>query len=524
MIKILTPGQPVPPVVAWPTLAVCGLAAVLSGFSMQAHLLAAGDIGGALGLSADEASWVPTAGAAAEGAAVLLAAPLTGAFGPRRIVIIGALTTGLLAVLGLAFPQQLILIRFMQGFACGMLPVVMMIWAMRAFPPNNRGLPLMLFAFASSFPSAFAGLIVGHATDHWGGTGPFILDLLWTPLVLLAAFHVLPIEEARSKNLKSQDWLGFVLLAAGVMLIIVWLQQGERRFWLETFWTAPLIAAGFALFALAIARLLAATTPWLDLTLLRRTTFAFGMAEALSLRFGLLMASFAVPQALMRLQGFRAEQSGQAVLWLALGQFIGFPLAWLWLRRLDARWPLAAGLATFTLAALWAAQITPFWQIDQFIGPMVLAGFGQGLFLTSVMNFATWGVPATAGATAAGLFNLVRVLGTSMASAAVGFALRIRENGHSAILTEGITSANEAVNIRLEDLSRSYIAITPDAAAAQSASLAALVKQVSAQAYTLAFGDIFLAIAAVLTVSVLLVPLLPRLDASPAPPVSAGQS
>jgi len=39
----------------------------------------------------------------------------------------------------------------------------MMVWAMRAFAPRRRGLPLMLFAFASSLPSALAASAAGLA-------------------------------------------------------------------------------------------------------------------------------------------------------------------------------------------------------------------------------------------------------------------------------------------------------------------------------------------------------------------------
>ncbi|MGY2046677.1 MFS transporter [Methylobacterium sp. JK268] len=513
----LLPGQPVPPAVAWPALAACGVAALLGGFSMQAHLLAAPDLGGALGLSADEASWVPTAGAMAEGAAVLVAAPLTGAFGVRRVVAGAAIATGCLAVTALAAPTALVPVRFAQGFACGLLPVVMMTFAMRAFAPGARGLPLMLFAFASSAPSAVAALATGLATSHWGGTGVFLVDLLWTPLVALLALTVLPHEPVQAGRLVGIDWPGYALLSCATMLIVLVLQQGERRFWLETAWVAPLAAAGVALLALTSARLLTAASPYLDLSLLAKPTFAVGMAEALSLRFGLLMASFAVPQALARLQGFRPEQAGEAVLWLGVGQLAGFPLAWLWLKRRDGRVALALGLAAFALAAAFASRIDPSWQGDQFAGPMLLAGFGQGFFLTSVVTFATWDVPAAAGATAAGLFNLTRVLGTSAASAAVAYGVRVRENGHSARLVEGIAGASEAAAARLDDLARTYRTLIPDAGAVQSASLTALASEASRQAYALAFGDVFLAIAAVLAGFALLVPLLPRIPASPEP-------
>ena len=514
IVGFIEPGKPVPPTIAWITFAVLGVAAVIGGLSMQAHLLDAADLAGRLSLSTDDASWIGTAGVAAEGAAVLAASPLVAGFGARRVVVAGALATGGLALLGQLAPSVLVPIRFAQGFACGLLPVVMMSWGLRAFPSARRGLPLTLFAFASSFPTALAALGTGTAILHWGGTAIFIADLLWTPLVALAAYGLIAREPVQLGRFEANDWLGFAVLTTGVMLLMVYLTQGERRFWLETPWMAPLLAAAALLLTLAVARLLVAAHPYLDLSLLDQPTFAIGMAEALSLRFAVLMASFAVPQALVRLQGLRPEQSGETILWLAAGQVFGFPLAWAWLERRDGRWSLAFGLLAFAVASAWASLVDPAWQGEQFQGPLALAGFGQGFFLTSVLRFATFDIPSSSGATAAGLFNLTRVLGTNGATAAVAYVLRIRENGHSAQIVEGLTSANATVQGRLEDLTRTYAAITPDAALASGQATGALAQAAGVQAYALAFGDVFLTIAAILAAFALLVPVLPRLHAA----------
>ena len=512
----LEPGQPVPSAMAWRGLLGCGVAAVIGGLSLQGHLLSGADLGGALGVSADEASWVTTAGAGGEGAAVLLAAPLVQAFGFRRVLRSACVGTAIFALAARLATSSLPLMigaRALEGFFCAFLPVVMMVWSMRAFPPARRGAPLALFAFASSLPSAVAAFVVGEATSHLGGAAMFGFDLVWAPLVAALVLVTLPAEPLNLKSLARSDWLGFALLSGGVVLLLIALNQGERRFWLETPWMRPLIGAAFALLALALGWLLSAKTPLLDLCLLLRPTFAIGIAEALSLRFGLLMASFAVPQALARLQGFRPEQAALALAWLAAGQVVGFFLGYAWLERADGRWSLGAGLAIFGVAAVLSARIDPTWSAAEFRTPLILAGLGQGLFLTGVMRYATWGLPPQAGATAAGLFNLTRVLGTSSASAAVGYFLRIRENFHSAVLVGAINDANDAALVRLDQLNSTYASITPDAGMAQGAATAALAQAESGQAFTLAFADIFLGIAAILFLFACLVVCLPRVPA-----------
>jgi DHA2 family multidrug resistance protein len=504
---------------AWRGLACTGLAALFSGLSGQVHSLAGRDLGGALGLSGDEASWVTTAGTAAEGAAVLVAAPVFFAFGARRVVLAAALGGGLAGLLGWVDlpPEVALLARLLGGFAIGLPPVVMMVWVLRNFPPLQRALPLMLFALASSLPSALAASTAGLATLHFGGRAGFLVDLAWAGPIALLALWLLPKEEAKLGLLTALDWVGYFLLAGGTAMLVVVLSQGERRFWLATPFMLPLVASSIVFAALAVARLLAAPRPWLDLSLLRRPSFSVGLTEAVSLRFALMLGSFAVPQALLRLQGFRPEQAGEAVLWLAAGQALSFPLAWLWLRRsgADGRWPLALGLAASSGAALLGAMVDLHWGGPEFGRMLMVAGFGQGLFLTAVLRFATTEVPPPAGASAAGLFNLSRVLGQAGATAAVSAMLRLREAFHSARLVQEVTPASQAAAERLADLTTLYAGVTTDVGVAASAALAHLANETSNQAYILAFGDVFLGIAAVLAAAALLIPLLPRLGDRP---------
>ena len=512
---------PIPPPVAWRGLLATGVGAVLAGLSSQAHGLAQADLGGGFGVSADDASWISTAGTAAEAPAVLITAFLVAAFGIRRVMVVAAVIANAAAAAVLFAPVagSAIPLRALEGFAAGLLPVVMMAWALRAFPPARRGLPLMLFAFCSSIPSAFAALVSGTATSLFGGRGVFVFDLCWTVPVLLLALLLAPREPMQPRRLLAVDWIGYVLFAGGLVLTLVLLSQGERRFWLETTWIAPLLAGAVALVSFALGWLLVAKAPLLNLTLLGRSTFALGLSEAFSLRFALLIASFAIPQALGRLHGLRPEQAGAAILWLAAGQGIGFPAAYLWIRRRDARWTLGLGLALFAVAALAAALIDPAWQGDQFRACLVLAGLGQGFYLTSVMTFATYGVPPEAGPTAAGLFNVTRVIGTAGATAAVSYWLRIRENFHSAQLVDNLTVSNSAAVGRLKALTATYSRVTSDAGAASGRALASLAGSVTGQAYTLAFADVFLSVAAVLACFALVVPLLPYL-----PPFSEPKS
>jgi len=81
---------------------------------------------------------------------------------------------------------------------------------------------------------------------------------------------------------------------------------------------------------------------------------------------------------------------------------------------------------------------------------------------------------------------------------------------HSAVLVGALSDASDATLARLDELDATYAAITPDAGLAQGAATGPLAQAESGQAFTLAFADVFLGIAAILFVCACLVVCLLR--------------
>src|SRR5262249_7101957 len=182
--------------------------------------------------------------------------------------------------------------------------------------------------------------------------------------------------------------------------------------------------------------------PLLDLSLMATPTFGWAIALATFYRFGLVMTAFVVPQTLMRLQGFRILEIADANIWMFWAQCVGFPLAWFWASRGDARQPLSLGLGLFAAGALVCTYLTPQWQAGDFRLALILVGLGQGLFLVPTLFYATRDVRPEQGPTAAALFNLSRIVGLTFGTGSIAALIRYRENLHSAILAEGVNNTN----------------------------------------------------------------------------------
>jgi MFS transporter, DHA2 family, multidrug resistance protein len=507
-------AAPHPPLsVAITTIGVIAVAMVGSSISSQLVDLDIADIAGAFSVSADQASWIACVATMAEVVSIPIAAILVRALSLRTVAVCSASLYVLCACLSLLVTGEegLMILRATQSFCNGTMSVLMFVAVVATLPPGAaRNIGLALFAFASTAPTALNASAGAFVTEHWGWQGLYYFDVAWGLAFLALAWRFLR-PTPRAMRLSEIDWLGYVTLAVGLAAVILFMKQGDRFFWLDNpgIRNAGLLAA--IAVPLALVLFLLRRRPLLDLGLMATPTFGWAIALATFYRFGLVMTAFVVPQALMRLQGFRMPEIADANIWMFWAQFAGFPLAWLWASRGDARQPLSLGLALFAAGAFICTYVTPQWQAGDFRLALIFVGIGQGLFLVPTLFYATRDVKPEQGTTAAALFNLSRVVGQTFGTAVVGSLITEREKFHSALLVDSINNANSAVAERFNGLVASFLATNGDAALATTQAWASLSGMVSNQAFVLAFADAFVVVAAVLAVSALLVLMLPPL-------------
>jgi MFS transporter, DHA2 family, multidrug resistance protein len=495
------------------TIGVAAIALMGSSVSSQLVDLAIADIGGAFSVSADEGSWIACIATMAEVAAIPIAALLVRAL-TFRVVVIGA--TGLYALAAFASllaPSEDVLLplRAAQSFCGGILSVLLFVVTVATLPAGSRrAIGLTVFGFASTAPAAVAASVGGFAIDCFGWQGLYYFDLSWA-LAVLGLACVLLHRTPSVMRLSEIDWIGYLPTAAGLAALILFMKQGDRFFWLVSpiIGHAGLLAGVFLLVANVV--LLLRKQPLIDLSLLTKPSFGWAVTLATFYRFGLVMTAFVVPQTLMRLQGFRLPEIGDANITMLWAEFIAFPVAWFWGSRFDARLPLSCGLGLFAVGAFLCTRLTPAWQPGDFRLALLVVGFGQGLFLVPTVFYATRDVAPSQGPTAATLFNLSRVVGQTFGISVVGSLVTWRERFHSAVLVNSVNDANSAVRERFNGLVGTYLSTSRDTPLAQSQAWASLSSTVSNQAYVLAFVDAFVIIAMVLAVSAVLVFMLPPL-------------
>src|ERR1700730_16975742 len=189
-------------------------------------------------------------------------------------------------------------------------------------------------------------------------------------------------------------------------------------------------------------------------------------------------------------------------------------------RKIDTRWLMMFGLASFA-AAMWSFSfITHDWGADQLLIPQVLRGLPQVFAVAPAVNLGLGSLPPERLKYASGLFNMMRNLGGAVGIAVCGAILNNQTNLHFLYIASHLTAANGAMGQLLRTMTERWGTALGGPVAGHAAALSQLWHLAYREASTLAYADAFRAIMIAFVVASLMVPLM-RKVAAPAAPSSA---
>lgn len=308
---------------------------------------------------------------------------------------------------------------------------------------------------------AGAGIAVGPILGGWVTT-----ELTWRLVFageVIVAIGILlgtrmireaPREEARS----GLDWIGSILSAVGLGLVVLGVLQASNWGWLHPR-SSPLEPFGFSLTPFVIAAggvLLAAFVAWerrreergddplLHLRLLRLPSLRGGLGMLLAQNLILMGIFFTVPLFLQIVQGLDALETGVRMLPASAGLFASALLGSALAKRFPAKTLVRVGLAVVFVAVLLLLDtIEPDLDNASFLVGMGVLGAGMGLIVSQLGNVVQSAVSDRDRSEAGGLQNTAQQLGSSLGTAFLG-----------AVVLTGLLasfSGNVASNPRIAD-------------------------------------------------------------------------
>jgi EmrB/QacA subfamily drug resistance transporter len=285
---------------------------------------------------------------------------------------------------------------------------------------------------------AGAGIAVGPILGGWATT-----ELTWRVVfagevvvaigILLGARLIRePEREGRAPRL---DWVGSVLAALGLSLIVFAVLQASNWGWLKP-QASPVEPFGLALTPFVIAagvvvlagfrswerrREEAGRDPLVHLGLLKLPMLLGGLGMLLAQNLILMGIFFTVPLYLQIVLGLDALETGVRMLPASIGLFIAALAGSRLAGRFAARPLVRVGLGvTFVSTLMLLGTIEPELDNEAFLAAMGVLGIGLGLVISQLGNVVQSSVGERDRSEAGGLQNTFQQLGSSLGTALLG--------------------------------------------------------------------------------------------------------
>ncbi|QPF91060.1 MDR family MFS transporter [Bradyrhizobium commune] len=488
------PATPTVSTKTWIAVIGATLGAFMAVLNIQIVNASLADIQGAIGAGIDDGGWISTSYLIAE----IVVIPLSGWLAQVFSIWIYLLTNAILFLLlsaACALAQdlpQMIVLRAVQGFTGGVLIPMAFTLIITLLPRGKQPVGLALFALSATFAPAIGPTIGGYLTENFGWQYIFYVNLAPGAIMVGMLWYALDTKPMKLSLLRDGDWAGIITMAIGLSALQTVLEEGNKDDWFGSPFIVKLtVIAAVALTAFFIIEL-TVKKPLLNLRLLARRNFGFGMLANFLLGVALYGSVFILPQYLSRIQGYNSEQIGMVLAWTGLPQLVLIPLVPRLMQKFDARIIIGVGFILFAASNFMNIDMTNDYASDQLLWPNVVRAIGQALVMAPLSAVATAGIEAENAGSASGLFNMMRNLGGAVGIALLQTVLTKREQYHSNVLMQSVSVFEQATRTRLEQLTQYFINHgVLDRADAAHRAYVAIGHVVQKQAYIFAFSDTF---------------------------------
>jgi DHA2 family multidrug resistance protein len=505
--SVATSAAPAAPAVSaktWVAVAGATLGAFMAVLNIQIVNASLADIQGAIGAGIDDGGWISTSYLIAEIVVIPLSGWLAQVFSVRRYLLTNAVLFLALSV-ACAFAQdlpQMIVLRAFQGFTGGVLIPMAFTLIITLLPKAKQPIGLALFALSATFAPAIGPTIGGYLTENFGWQYIFYVNLVPGAVMVGMLYVSLEARPMKLALLAEGDWLGIITMAIGLSALQTVLEEGNKDDWFGS----PFIVRLSVISAVALTAFLwielTADKPLLNLRLLFRRNFGFGILANFLLGIALYGSVYVLPVYLSRIQGYNAEQIGMVLAWTGLPQLLLIPLVPRLMQRFDPRLLIGFGFALFAASNFMNVFMTADYASDQLFWPNVVRALGQALVMAPLSAVATAGIEAENAGSASGLFNMMRNLGGAVGIASLQTFLTKREQYHSNVLMQSVSLFEQATRDRIAQLTQYFVNHgIIDRTEASHRALVAIGHVVQKQAYILAFSDTFYLLGAGLVVA-----------------------
>jgi len=460
---------------------------------------------GSLSATQDQVSWVLTSYIVAAAIATPATGWLSSVMGRRRLLLIaiGGFTVASILCGVATGIGQMVAFRLLQGLFGAALVPVSQSTLLDVFPREKHGAAMALWGMGVMVGPILGPPLGGWLTDAYSWHWVFLINVPIGALALFGVAASLPTDETRASRF---DWRGFSFLAVGIGALQLLLDRGEQQDWFSSVEIQIETALGFLGFYLYVVHWISSDRPFVNLGLFKDRNFFASNIFIFVLGVVLFATMALLPPYLQNLMNYPVVTTGILLAPRGIGTLIAMMIVGRLLARgADARVLAGIGM-TITAYSLWQMvhwnTDVPAWLI---VEAGVMQGLGLGFVFVPISTVAYSTLPMAVRTEAAGIFSLMRNIGSS-----VGISIVMT------LLARGTQINHAEIAARVTPFDAATTAVMPQLSS--TANLAMLNAEVTRQASAIAFlNDFWL----MMVMTVVSIPLLLLLKPVKGRPVSA---
>jgi MFS transporter, DHA2 family, multidrug resistance protein len=442
-------------------------------------------IGGDLGVSTTQVTWVITSFGVANAIAVPLTGWLSQRIGAVRLFTASIVLFTIASLLcGLATSlQELIAFRVLQGAVAGPMIPLSQALLLSSFSKAKAGTALAIWAMTTLVAPVTGPLLGGWITDNIAWPWIFYINIPVGVFAAIVTWSIYKNRETPRRKLPI-DSVGLGLLVVWVGALQVMLDKGQELDWFNSSTIIALAVVAVFAFCLFLSwELVDNPFPVVDLRLFKRRNFWTGTL-AFALGYGVFFGNVVVlPLWLQQFMGYTATEAGKltapvGILALVLSPFVGR-----WVGKTDPRRLASVAFLIFAISIYLRTRYNTQANFGFLVIPIIIQGAALAFFFVPLITLVLSGLPPERVPAASGLSNFARIVSGSFGTSIATTLWDHRAILHHAQLTEYITQSSSGTAAYLQTLAGAGLN-------AQQAS-AAINRSIDIESHLLAVDDLF---------------------------------
>lgn len=471
-------------------------AAIMELIDVSIVNVALSDMSGSLGVNIEDVSWVITSYAIAN----VIIIPLTGFLGEyfgRKNYYVASMILFTVASYMCGQSDTLISLiawRFIQGIGGGALLSTSQAILFDAFEPKDRPMAAGLFGMGIVLGPTLGPTVGGFIIEHFNWPLIFMINL---PIGIIATILAVTFIEKKEgegsrKDQIKIDYIGIMLLMAGISCLQYVLERGESEDWFssDSILYASIVAAvglvTFIFYELSIEQ------PAVNLRVLGNRNLAFTTIFAFVAGFGLFTSVFIYPVLAQRVLGYTAFETGISLLAPTMAGVIMMPIVGKLMSKGVTPIPFVIiGFSLFVVYAFMSAGVSPDVGKGDFFYPLLIRAFGISMSQLPLISQAVVGLQPKDYASGIALNNMTRQLGGAFGIAIANNYVATQFAMHRTALVSNLQVGSAPLTERVNQISSGIIAKVGDPATATQKAYGIINASIDKQAYYLSYLDSF---------------------------------